>query len=88
EGRTGGTLQVFRTQQQFEGAAKDIAVLKDANVPYELLSAAELGRAEPALAAVSHKLTGGLRLPGDETGDCQLFTTRLAAMAAELGVKF
>ncbi|PTB18492.1 D-amino acid dehydrogenase small subunit [Trinickia symbiotica] len=88
EGRTGGTLQVFRTQQQLDGAAKDVAVLQEANVPYELLSATELSRAEPALAAVSHKLTGGLRLPGDETGDCQLFTTRLAAMAAELGVKF
>ncbi len=88
EGRTGGTLQVFRTQQQMDGAEKDVAVLKEANVPYELLSAAALSRAEPALAAVSDKLTGGLRLPGDETGDCQLFTTRLAAMAAELGVKF
>jgi D-amino-acid dehydrogenase len=88
EGRTGGTLQVFRTQQQFDGAAKDIAVLQEANVPYELLSPAELARAEPALAAVSHKLTGGLRLPGDETGDCQMFTTRLAALAEELGVKF
>ena len=88
EGRTGGTLQLYRTQQQFDGAAKDIAVLKEANVPYELLTAAELHRAEPALGAVSHKLTGGLRLPGDETGDCQKFTTRLAAMAAELGVKF
>jgi D-amino-acid dehydrogenase len=88
EGRTGGTLQVFRTQQQLDGAQKDIAVLKDANVPYELLSSSELARAEPALAAVSHKLTGGLRLPGDETGDCQLFTTRLAALAQSLGVKF
>ncbi|HEX3639384.1 MAG TPA: D-amino acid dehydrogenase [Paraburkholderia sp.] len=88
EGRTGGTLQVFRTQQQFEGAAKDIAVLQEANVPYELLSPAELARAEPALAAVSHKLTGGLRLPGDETGDCQMFTTRLAALAEQFGVKF
>jgi D-amino-acid dehydrogenase len=88
EGRTGGTLQVFRTQQQFDGAAKDIAVLKEANVPYQLLSADELTKAEPALAATAHKLTGGLRLPGDETGDCQLFTTRLAALAAEAGVTF
>ncbi|MGF6871444.1 D-amino acid dehydrogenase [Paraburkholderia sp. MM5477-R1] len=88
EGRTGGTLQVFRTQQQFEGAAKDIAVLKEANVPYELLTQGELARAEPALAATSHKLTGGLRLPGDETGDCQLFTTRLAALAEQAGVTF
>ncbi len=89
EGRTGGTLQLFRTQAQLDGAAKDIAVLRDANVPYELLDRADqLKNAEPALAAVSHKLTGGLRLPSDETGDCQLFTTRLAAMAEELGVKF
>ncbi len=88
EGRTGGTLQVFRTQQQLDGAQKDIAVLKDANVAHELLSSAELARAEPALAAVAHKLTGGLRLPGDETGDCQLFTTRLAALAESLGVTF
>ncbi|MBR8495840.1 D-amino acid dehydrogenase [Burkholderia cenocepacia] len=88
EGRTGGTLQLFRTQQQLDGAAKDIAVLQEANVPFELLSPAELKKTEPALAAVSHKLTGGLRLPGDETGDCQLFTTRLAALAESLGVKF
>ncbi|WP_063548603.1 D-amino acid dehydrogenase [Burkholderia territorii] len=88
EGRTGGTLQLFRTQQQLDGAAKDIAVLQEANVPFELLSPTELRNAEPALAAVSHKLTGGLRLPGDETGDCQLFTTRLAALAESLGVKF
>jgi D-amino-acid dehydrogenase len=88
EGRTGGTLQVFRTQQQFDGAAKDIAVLREANVPYELLTANELAQAEPALTATSHKLTGGLRLPGDETGDCQLFTTRLAALAEQTGVSF
>ncbi|VWC49880.1 D-amino acid dehydrogenase [Burkholderia lata] len=88
EGRTGGTLQLFRTQQQLDGAAKDIAVLQEANVPFELLSPADLKKVEPALAAVSHKLTGGLRLPGDETGDCQLFTTRLAALAESLGVKF
>jgi D-amino-acid dehydrogenase len=88
EGRQGGTLQLFRTQAQLEGAAKDIAVLDDAGVPYELLMPEELGRAEPALAHVQHKLSGGLRLPNDETGDCQLFTNRLAAMAAALGVKF
>jgi D-amino-acid dehydrogenase len=88
EGRQGGTLQLFRTQAQLDGAAKDMAVLDDAGVPYELLMPDELGRAEPALAHVQHKLSGGLRLPNDETGDCQLFTNRLAAMATALGVKF
>jgi len=37
---------------------------------------------------VKEKLVGALRLPNDETGDCALFTTRLAAMAEALGVKF
>jgi len=88
EGRQQGTLQVFRTDEQLEGAAKDIAVLEEAGVPYQLLSREDLAASEPALAAVSHKLTGGLRLPNDETGDCQLFTQRLAAMAEGLGVQF
>ncbi|ORM69640.1 D-amino acid dehydrogenase [Pantoea rwandensis] len=88
EGRQGGTLQLFRTQQQFESASKDIAVLKEAGVPYELLEAHQLHSVEPALATTAHKLTGGLRLPNDETGDCQLFTQRLAEMAAAAGVTF
>ncbi len=88
EGRQQGTLQVFRTDEQLDGAAKDIAVLEQAGVPYQLLSREDLAASEPALAAVSHKLSGGLRLPNDETGDCQLFTQKLAAMAEGLGVRF
>lgn len=88
EGRLGGTLQLFRTEQQYDNASKDIAVLTEAGVPYELLEASQLAQAEPALAKVSHKLTGGLRLPNDETGDCQLFTQQLAAMAEKAGVRF
>ena len=88
EGRQQGTLQLFRTQAQFDGAAKDIEVLKQAGVPFELLTRDQLGHAEPALANVREKLVGGLRLPNDETGDCQLFTARLAQMARELGVRF
>ena len=88
EGRQGGTLQLFRTAQQFENAAKDIAVLEEAGVPWQLLESHRLAEAEPALAAVANKLTGGLRLPNDETGDCQLFTQRLARMAQDAGVVF
>ncbi|OFA09239.1 D-amino acid dehydrogenase [Duganella phyllosphaerae] len=86
EGRQQGTTQLFRTQKQLDDAAKDIAVLQDTGVPYELLDRAQLVGAEPGLDQT--KLVGGLRLPNDETGDCQLFTTRLTAMAEELGVKF
>jgi len=55
-------------------------------VPYELLPREALVRAEPALAQGAAKFTGGLRLPGDETGDCKLFTTGLAALAQAAGV--
>jgi D-amino-acid dehydrogenase len=88
QGRQQGTTQLFRTQQQLDGAAKDIEVLKETGVPFELLSREQLVGAEPGLARSAGKLVGGLRLPNDETGDCQLFTTRLTAMAEELGVKF
>ncbi|APG18513.1 D-amino acid dehydrogenase small subunit [Kosakonia radicincitans DSM 16656] len=88
EGRQGGTLQLFRTAAQYENATRDIAVLQDAGVPYQLLESARLAEVEPALAEVAHKLTGGLRLPNDETGDCQLFTQQLASMAEQAGVVF
>lgn len=88
EGRQQGTLQLFRTSQQFDDAAKDIAVLQQAGVPYQLLTTDQLGRVEPALDWVKEKLSGGLHLPHDETGDCQLFSQRLAALAAAKGVTF
>lgn len=88
EGRQLGTTQLFRTQAQLDDAAKDIAVLQEYGVPFELLDRAGIARVEPALASVSDKLVGALRLPNDQTGDCNLFTRRLAAMAAEAGVEF
>ena len=86
EERTRGTLQLFRTDAQMEAARRDIAVLEEVGVPYELLDRNRLVSAEPALARSLHKLAGGLRLPNDETGDCRLFTTRLAEMAAALSL--
>lgn len=88
EGRQAGTTQLFRTQAQLDGAAKDVAVLERLGVPYELLDRTTVSVAEPALAKVAHKLSGGLRLPGDQTGDCRMFTTRLAQKAIALGVEF
>lgn len=88
EGRQLGTTQVFRTQQQVDAAAKDIAVLERSGVPYELLDRDGIARAEPALAHVKDKLAGALRLPNDQTGDCFLFTNRLAELARQLGVEF
>jgi D-amino-acid dehydrogenase len=88
EQRTGGTLQLFRKQQQLDAVERDIAVLQECGVPYELLDRGGLARVEPALAKTGKSLVGGLRLPNDETGDCHLFTNRLGDLARGLGVDF
>ena len=86
--RAQGTLQLFRTQAQMDGIAKDVEVLKDYKVPFEVLDRAGFVKVEPALQLTQEKFVGALRLPGDETGDCFKFTNRLADMAQALGVTF
>ena len=86
--RAQGTLQLFRTQQQLDDTAKDIEVLKQYDVPFELLDRDGFVRHEPALALTRDKFVGALRLPNDETGDCFMFTQAIAKMAAAMGVTF
>ena len=86
--RMQGTLQLFRTQAQLDATGADISILQRFNVGFELLDQDGCIRHEPALASVREKFVGGLRLPGDETGDCYKFTQNLAALAGKVGVRF
>ncbi|MDB5730911.1 MAG: dependent oxidoreductase [Variovorax sp.] len=88
EHRTQGTLQLFRTPAQLDAVQRDVAVLEECGVPYQLLDRGQLATVEPALAHAGARLAGGLRLPNDETGDCHLFTRNLADIARGLGVEF
>ena len=88
EDRQGGTLQVFRTQAQLDHVGDDTKVLDECGIAYEVLDRAGCVAAEPGLSSASGKIVGGLRLPGDETGDAYLFTQRLAEAAGALGVTF
>lgn len=88
DGRQLGTLQVFRTTAQLRAADQDVAVLRRCGVPHQLLDALGCASLEPGLAASAHRLSGGLHLPGDETGDCHRFTHMLAQQARALGVRF
>ena len=86
--RDRGTLQLFRTQKQLDGVGQDIEILKQYGVAFEVLDRAGFCRAEPALSFTQQKFVGALRLPGDETGDCFLFSNRLAELARARGVQF
>ncbi len=88
ENRSKGTLQVFRNEAQLDAVQRDIQVLKECGVDYELLLKEDLAKVEPALAFAQDKLVGGLHLPNDETGDCYLFTNALANLAKDMGVDF
>jgi D-amino-acid dehydrogenase len=68
--------------------AKDVAVLREGGVPFEILDRQGCMAAEPGLTFASEPFVGGLRLPDDETGDCFKFTNALADMAAARGVRF
>ena len=86
--RSRGTLQLFRKQSQLDAIGGDVEVLKQYNVPYEILDSDGCVSVEPGLAPERERFVGGLRLPDDETGDCYLFTQRLEQIAADHGVRF
>lgn len=86
--RQKGTLQVFRTDKQVEASKKDISVLEECGVNFQVLDQDGCIEHEPALANVKDKIVGGLRLPGDETGDCFKFTNSLAEECKKMGVQF
>lgn len=88
DGREQGTLQLFREQKQLDHIGGDIEVLKTYGVPFEVLDPAGCVAAEPGLKTARVPFVGGLRLPNDDTGDCQLFTVRLGELCARMGVTF
>ncbi|MEM8569883.1 MAG: D-amino acid dehydrogenase [Pseudomonadota bacterium] len=88
DGQSRGTLQLFRTQKQLDSIGKDVEVLRQDGVSFEVLDAGGCIAAEPGLAPSRAKFVGGLRLPGDETGDCYKFTNAICARAEALGVQF
>ncbi len=88
QGRQKGTLQVFRNEKQLVSIEKDMKLLEQSGVRFELMDVASCINQEPGLAPVQEKLVGGLYLPDDETGDCYLFCQQLTELAKAQGVQF
>lgn len=88
QGRTKGTLQIFRNPAQLKAVEKDIALLEESGTKYQLMDPAQCLVQEPGLDNMQGNLVGGLYLPDDETGDCQLFCQQLQQMAEQAGVSF
>ncbi len=82
-----GYLQLFRTARDLDLAAPAVALLRENNVPHQLVSAQACRRIEPGLAADT-PLAGGLHLPEDESGNCPMFVRALHRHAETAGVSF
>ena len=83
-----GILHFFTSHEEFEAGVKASQVMNQFGLKIDALSVKQCIELEPALAPVEPKLAGGTYSASDESGDAQLFTERLAALAQLRGVAF
>ena len=85
EQRTGGTLQLFRTQAQLDAVQRDIAVLEDCGVPYELLDRDQLALWSPAWPRRATGWPAGCACPRTKPATATSSPMRWRSCARELG---
>ena len=83
-----GILHFFTDAKAFEHGVKASQLMNQFGLKIEALSVKQCIELEPALAPAESKLAGGTYSASDESGDAQLFTERLAALAEQRGVTF
>ena len=85
---TRGILHFYTSQAELDAALEPARVMREHGCDIEMLTAAQCVAVEPALGSARHLLVGGSMTTCDESGDAHKFTQRLAALAAQRGVKF
>ena len=85
DNNSAGTLKVFETQASMDAASMLAERLSHHGLRYEALDTADVIAAEPQLAEIRERITGGLKFPDDRTGDARQFTQSLAAKATAMG---
>lgn len=83
-----GTLQVFTDPHALEEVAALVELRRGLGIRQEPLDATDCLALEPALAASSVRIHGGIHAPDDACGDAAKFTRELARRCAERGVRF
>lgn len=83
-----GILHIFRDPAEWRDALPQVELMNRLGCTRRPVDAAGCVAIEPALAAVSTELIGGVFSPDDESGDAHAFTRGLARIAADRGVDF
>ena len=85
--RADGYLVLLRSARDLASVQPGLAVLRELDVAFDILDAADCLRVEPGLNAAT-PLHGGVSLPNDEVGNCRQFALLLRAQAQRLGARF
>ena len=88
DGVEGGSIFFYRTPAAFEKAIAKSEVLRDEGIAVETLDTDAVIERDPGLAPARDQIVGACFAPGDEGGDCRLFTLALARKCQEAGVTF
>lgn len=83
-----GILHYFTDAAEFERALSAAQAMREHGLELELKSADECVQIEPALKHIRSRLAGGTYTARDESGDAYKFTSNLAQIAANAGVRF
>jgi D-amino-acid dehydrogenase len=85
---TKGILHFYTSRAEFAAAEAPARVMNDYGCDVRMIGPDEIVAIEPALAGAKKRLVGGSVTTTDESGDANLFTRNLAALAASAGVEF
>jgi len=83
-----GILYFYRSAASFEAGVAHMRILADDGQEIRVLDREQVIALEPSLATAREKIAGGIYCPTDETGDCNRFTSALAAICASRGAEF
>ncbi len=82
-----GILHIYTQVEVFHAAVRAAKVMREHGLDRAVKTPEEAVAIEPALAPARKRIVGATYTATDESGDAHLFTTRLAAMAEQRGVK-
>jgi D-amino-acid dehydrogenase len=83
-----GSIYLYRDPHHFETGKQTTTLITDHGYPMEAIIMDRVVELEPALAHARDRFAGAIFVPKDESGDCRLFTERLAAVCQKLGTSF
>ncbi len=82
-----GYMVLLRTEKDSQLIQPGLQVLRDAGLPFKLITPEEVRRIEPALNPDT-ALLGAVHLPSDEVANCRQFALLLKNEAQRIGVNF